>query len=163
MKISIGKYPEHRWYHNFLFLKFGYSPKQKQKIRIDPYDVWSMDTTLASIVVPMLYQLKMTKQGAPFVTLEDAPPGLRPSKEELAEYVVMGVPDHLHFERWDWVLDEMIFAFESKTINDEWESEYHYGEVHFLEKDLPDGSTEFVKGPNDTFRVDREAIDVIQT
>ena len=64
MKIKIGDYPKHRFYHNWLYNWLGYSPKQKQKICIHKYDTWSMDHTLAHIVLPMLVQLKRTKHGA---------------------------------------------------------------------------------------------------
>lgn len=43
--------------------------KQKRniKIRIDNYDTWGMDHTLALIALPMLKQLKATKHGSPMV------------------------------------------------------------------------------------------------
>lgn len=53
-------------------------------IKIDKYDTWGMDTTLAMIVVPMLKQLKATKHGVPY---------------DLTE------------EEWNVILDEMIWAF----------------------------------------------------
>ena len=43
--------------------------KRKIKVKIDNYDTWSMDHTLAYIIVPMLKQLHETKHGAPFVDL----------------------------------------------------------------------------------------------
>ena len=73
MKIKIGPFPNHRFYHNWLYNWFGYSPKQKTSIRIDNYDTWSMDHTLAPIILPMLVQLKATKHGAPMVDMEDVP------------------------------------------------------------------------------------------
>jgi hypothetical protein len=48
--------------------------KRKMKIRIDHYDTWSMDSTLATIILPMLKQLKATKHGSGYVELEDVPP-----------------------------------------------------------------------------------------
>lgn len=38
---------------------------RKIKIRIDKYDTWSMNTTLARIIVPMLKQLKAAGGGIP--------------------------------------------------------------------------------------------------
>jgi len=122
MKVNIGKYPNHRFYHNWLYNWFGYSPKQRTSIKIHNYDTWSMDHTLAHIVVPMLIQLRATKHGAPWVDDEDVPEELRstsaPPKEN--EYDT----DDFHFDRWDWVLDEMIWAFEQKQ-DDDWESAYY--------------------------------------
>jgi hypothetical protein len=85
--------------------------KRKVEIRIDPYDTWSMDDTLALIILPMLKQLKATKHGSPFVDDADIPEELqylRAPKTEDEHWAVN--PDH--DKRWDWVMDEMIWAFE---------------------------------------------------
>jgi hypothetical protein len=95
-------------------------------VRIDPWDTWSMDSTLAPIVLPMLRQLQATKHGSPNVDDEDVPEHLRstvaPPKEN--EWDI----DANHHARWDWVLTEMIFAFEMKSRGD-WASEFHSGEI----------------------------------
>ena len=91
-------------------------------VKIDPWDTWSMDHTLSLMIVPMLKQLKATKHGAPNVDDEDVPENLRstsaPSKENNYDYV-----DANHFARWDWVLDEMIWAFE--TYDNDLEAQYY--------------------------------------
>jgi len=118
-----------RWVHNFgewlserkdgsntllhKFLLWVDSKKtQRTFVRIDNWDTWSMDHTLAHIVVPMLKQLKATKHGAPTVDDQDVPEHLKstsaPAKENDWDI------DDNHFKRWDWVLDEMIWAFEQK-------------------------------------------------
>ena len=95
---------------------------QQIKVRIDKSDTWSMDHTLAHIVLPMLVQLKRTKHGAPCTDDKDVPKELRstsaPPKEK--EYDT----DDNHFKRWDWILDEMIWAFHQKC-RDDWESDYY--------------------------------------
>jgi hypothetical protein len=83
--------------------------QQKVSVHIDPWDTWSMDCTLAPIIIPMLIQLKKTKHGAPYVYPEDVPDKLRPTND---------------FDRWDYVLDEMIWAFEQKC-RDHWEQDYY--------------------------------------
>lgn len=97
------------------------------EIRIDPFDTWSADHTLALIIVPMLKQLKTTKQGAPLVDDEDVPEHLRstaaPPKEH--EWDV----DANHFKRWDWVMDEMIWAME-QVIKDDDGQFYDHSEVN---------------------------------
>jgi hypothetical protein len=45
-------------------------------VKIDKWDTWSMDHTLAQIVLPMLKQLQATKHGSPLVEDEDVPEGL---------------------------------------------------------------------------------------
>ena len=134
MKVRIGKYPNHYFWHNWLYKLFGYSPTQKTKIRIDSYDTWSMDHTLAPIILPMLKQLKETKHGAPAVEFKDVPEELMPPDAEAVKklYMENGETDENFFKRWDYVLDEMIWAFEQKC-RDDWESDYY--EHHVLSPD----------------------------
>jgi len=118
MKVKIGKFPEHWPWSNWLYEKFGYSPEQKVKVHIDKWDTWSMDHTLAPIILPMLKQLKETKHGAPFVDLNDVPKELH-GKKLTKKQKENGEVDDKHFERWDWVLDEMIYAFDCKANKDD--------------------------------------------
>jgi hypothetical protein len=102
------------------------SKRQRQVyVRIDRYDTWSMDHTLSYIIVPMLKQLQATKHGAPNVDDEDVPeplrstaPGARDRCEEEWDL------DDYFFERWDWVLGEMIWAFEQQ-LDDEADSKFY--------------------------------------
>ena len=93
--------------------------KQKVKIRIDRQDTWSMDHTLAPIILPMLVQLKATKHGAPMVDMKDVPKELRPKKQDVLKYKELGETDDKFFERWEWVLAEMIYAFDCKANKDD--------------------------------------------
>jgi hypothetical protein len=81
-------------------------------VKIDKWDVWAMDTTLAHIILPMLKQLNKVKHGAPDIDDEDVPEKLKstsvPPKESVWD------TDANHFKRWDWVMNEMIWAFEYK-------------------------------------------------
>ena len=84
-------------------------------VRIDKYDTWSMDHTLAYIILPMLKQLQATKHGSPNVDDSDVPepmrstaPGARDRCEEEWD-----LDEHFH-ERWNYVLGEMIWAFEQQ-------------------------------------------------
>lgn len=85
-------------------------------VKIDPYDTWSMDHTLADIILPMLRQLNATKHGAPHVDDDDVPEYLRSHMAQPKENE--WDTDSLHFMRWDWVLAEMIWAFEQKVDDD---------------------------------------------
>jgi hypothetical protein len=100
--------------------------ERKIKVRIDQYDTWSMDHTLAHIILPMLLQLKATKHGSPYVEDVDVPEHLRStSAPELTEDEKRwGSEDALFHDRWSWVLDEMIFAFELE-LDEDWEDKYH--------------------------------------
>jgi hypothetical protein len=94
-------------------------------IKIHSYDTWSADSTLAPIILPMLVMLKEKKHGAPFTEDADVPEHLRstaaPAKEN--EYDV----DAFHFERWDWIMSEMIWAFEQIVKDDEGEEQFRSG------------------------------------
>jgi hypothetical protein len=115
------------------FLQTCYSPinyfldkrVQKVSVKIDRWDTWSMDHTLSYIIVPMLKQLQDTKHGAPMVDNDDVPEDLRMPKDWYEDkYKVDGSTDPYFFDRWDWVLEEMIWAFEQKTL-DSWEEQYY--------------------------------------
>lgn len=106
-------------YNVFNWLWFDRRTGQKQKIHIDRWDTWSMDHTLAPIILPMLVQLKATKHGAPFVDNEDVPKELRATKKQIEAYGKKGEVDPKHFDRWDWVMDEMIYAFDCKANKDD--------------------------------------------
>jgi hypothetical protein len=95
-----------------------------QYVRIDPWDTWSMDSTLAPIILPMLRQLQATKHGSPNVDDEDVPEHLRSTVAAPREndWDI----DSNHHDRWDWVLNEMIFAF-GKKCQDDWTQEFHTG------------------------------------
>jgi len=133
----------------YRFLSWIHSKQERTiKVQIDSWDTWSMDHTLAYIILPMLKQLKETKHGAPFVDPKDCPPELKPKKLTKKEKE-NGHTDSTHFERWDWVLDEMIFAFENK-VNDDWEEQFETGTSDLQWKKLEDGCSQMVEGPNHT-------------
>jgi len=139
-------------------------------VKIDRYDTWSMDSTLSPIILPMLKQLKEKKHGAPFVDDEDVPEELKstaaPAKENDWD------TDANHFLRWDWAMDEMIFAFECK-VDDSWQDAFREGEHDILwvpvDKDgneVPKGEHKYYhmdKGPNDTYKCDYEGMRVVET
>ena len=106
MKVEIGEYPNN-------------GEDQKVEVHIDKWDTWSMDYTLSYIILPMLKQLKATKHGSADVDNEDVPINLRAPEEDVLKYKKLGETDPDFFKRWDWVLDEMIYAFDCKANKDE--------------------------------------------
>lgn len=121
-------------------------------VKIDKWDTWSMDYTLSHIIVPMLKQLKETKHGAPFVDDEDVPEELKstsaPPKED--EYDV----DGNHFKRWDWILGEMIWAFEQNIDTNSEEKFFDHAEWDEKEKDINKNLHKI--------KIDREGLDAHQ-
>jgi len=85
-------------------------------VRLDEWDTWSFDHTLADIILPGLRQLQATKHGAPHTDDEDVPEYLRSYMAQPKENE--WDTDSNHFMRWDWILDEMIWAFEQKVKDD---------------------------------------------
>jgi hypothetical protein len=79
-------------------VKIGpYRKNRVTRVEIEPHDTWSMDHTLAMIIHPMLVQLKETTHG---------------------------YPNQLTEERWNEILDEMIWAFDQKN-KDNWEEQFY--------------------------------------
>jgi hypothetical protein len=104
MNVLIGPYTENE------------TPRQIE-IRIDPFDTYSADHTLALIIAPLLKALKHDKYGAPLVCDEDVPDHLRSTAAPEPEHE-WDIDDN-HFKRWDWVLDEMIWAMEQIALDDD--------------------------------------------
>ena len=151
-----------------MYVKLG-NPARKnraEKIIIDDYDVWSLDHTLALIIVPALKKLKEKKHGAPFVKNEDVPEHLRATKEELKTNDTGGDTDKHYFARWDWVIDEMIWAFQQKL--EDWEEQFYSGEIDMnwkkLKEDTNKGEdmSEMMNGPNHTFQIDTKGMEKYQ-
>ena len=140
---------------------FDNTKTRKVQIRIDPYDTWSMDHTLALIVLPMLKQLRDTKHGSPSTDLEDVPECFHPNPN--APVVTEGKPldndeESTIHSRWNWILNEIIHAFECE-VDDNWEDQFHSGEHDTSWELQENGCYKLVNGPNDTWEVDREAME----
>ena len=88
--------------------------ERKVRVKIHDYDVWSMDDTLSHIILPMLKLLKEKKHGYPMVDDDDVPEELRSTAatQLTKEQLDSGWPDDNGLPRWNWVMDEMIWAFE---------------------------------------------------
>ena len=108
-------------------------PKRKIVIRIDKYDTWSADHTLAMIIAPVLKAVKENKNGLPGDFLSAEYNTLVSSKEYWEE--TTGGPLHQQADKmfdegaakWDATLDHMIWSFE-EYIKDDWDEQYWTGE-----------------------------------
>lgn len=138
-------------------------------VKIDYWDSWSMDHTLSLIVLPMLRQLQATKHGSPFVDDEDVPEELKSTSAppKVNEWDT----DDNHHKRWEYVLNEMIFAFEHK-LDDSWQDKFYSGESDWQWKKLDEtiynpmtkkveDLSEMVEGPNHTFKCDYEGMKAV--
>ncbi|MAI05155.1 MAG: hypothetical protein CMA07_05545 [Euryarchaeota archaeon] len=143
MKVKLGNYKD--------------DGERKISVKIDDWDTWSMDHTLALIAHPLLVQLRDTTNGSPFIEFEDRPEhliGTVPVRER-------GEIDEFHHDAWQWVLTEMIHAFESK-IQDDWQEQFYSGKADWEMEDMGADFSKMVKGPNHTLEVDIEGMKVYQ-
>jgi len=85
MKVEMGEYPDEGGVRDIV-------------VELSPEDTWSMDATLAEIIVPMLEQLRDTTHGYP--------------------------SDFGTFEGWIEALNEMIWCFNHIRDRD-WEDEFY--------------------------------------
>ena len=103
-----------------------YRKNRAVNIEIEPHDTWNMDETLAHIIHPMLIQLKQTKHGSPIVDDGDLPLDMGMSDEAKVKFSETGETDAQFHARWDWVLNEMIWAFEQKILDADGSMEDEY-------------------------------------
>jgi hypothetical protein len=119
-------------------------------VKIDNWDIWSLDHTLAYVILPSLKLLREKKHGSPMVDEEDVPVHLQSASFKKAKKrkpkhegnpdihaVDMDNDDTLH-DRWDWVLGEIIWAFEQKMDDDADSKFFDHSECGPIENFLDD-------------------------
>lgn len=138
-------------------------------VKIDRWDTWSMDHTLGHIILPMLKQLQATKHGSPLVDIEDVPEELRAistsdydDQKTFEFYHEDKIEDEMVHKRWDWVMNEMIFAFEH-LMDDSWEDAYRSGviDIKWVEDEKEYNGQKLhrmERGPNDTYKCDYDGM-----
>lgn len=143
MKVYIGRYPNNP------------TKERTVRVRIDPWDTWSMDSTLVPIILPMLKQLRESKHGSP----SSMPAFAYDSNRTQLSFDFYPEDDNLVWDtghtQWDAVMDKMIWSFEQLDID--WESQFHSGVHDILWEPVPGTDlTEMKRGPNDTHKFDME-------
>lgn len=119
------------------------------RVRIDAHDAYSADATLACIILPLLQEVQRSKHGAPFVDDDDVPEELRSTSAPPLKQP--WDTDDNHFARWDWVLDEMIWAFSEHLPSGE-------GTMKFFNTSNVDNSTSFQQQLSQ-IEVDRDGLE----
>lgn len=171
MKVNIRKYPQIYsqftiarlfgikkidgfWCSRFLeitknIMNFFRRKDRKISIKIDDFDTWSLDHTLALIILPALIKFKEKSSGHPYgyTDISDFPGETDDSK------------------RWLCILDEMIFAFEHMVMDD-WQCKYTTGNIDWISVPEIDANNKIViktiEGPNHTFKIDDVEIKKIE-
>lgn len=115
-----------------MFVKIGPYPdgdeERKVEIQIDHWDSWNASHTLSLIALPLIKQLKETKHGSAMVDDEDVPEDIRSTSAAPKENE-WDTDEFVH-ARWDWVLDEILFALEQYTDDDAFSKFYDHSDVN---------------------------------
>lgn len=112
--------------------------RRKIDVKIDKFDTWNLDNTLAYIIYPALLQLKETKHGIPsyFSTIGgegyDEQESFDFYKEDHNELFEQRIKE------WEEILDKMIWSFQQLIIDD-YSTKYHHGDpkFDFVESEQP--------------------------
>lgn len=132
--------------------------KRTVKVKIHKYDTWNVDVTLSIIILPLLKQLQESKHGSPQTDDEDVPEELRSTNAPPKVYDY-DIDDNFH-KRWDWIMNEMIWAFEQLQPDNDWESQYHKGNIDVKFEKCPDKEySKMVYGENHTSTWDKEGLE----
>lgn len=140
MKVILGKYN-----------KTG--SERKVKVDIDNFDTWSLDHSLAHIILPALLQLRASKMGVP-ASFADAGGADYESQDSFDFYK----EDHnwafdQKVKEWELVIDKMIWSFQQIVLED-YEQLYHHGEADFSWEKTDQPFTNTMTGKSeDTFRM----------
>lgn len=97
-------------------------------VKVDYWDIWSLDDSLAQVILPCLIKLKESKCGHGLVDDADVPEELGIRSTQCKE---KWNPDHgwdpNSESRYTWVLDEMIFAMHH-IVNSDWEEIFYWSQ-----------------------------------
>jgi hypothetical protein len=97
MKVSIGKYTNNEeWVYG-----------RRIDVVIEKHDIWNLDNTLAHIIVPAMEYLRDDRTGHGTIADEDVPDNLKTKDVESPSDEFYSLEE----KKWDWVLNEIIWAF----------------------------------------------------
>lgn len=100
-------------------------PDRSVKVKVHPYDIWGVYDTLALVIAPVLREFSKELNGAPIVENEDVPAHLHmPEGWWEEKWGMNGETDPHFFERWEYVVGEMVWTFE--TLARDWEHDFYH-------------------------------------
>ena len=135
---NILKYTKLGWFCDKLHTIRSFINRDIKYIHIDPWDAWSLEHTLSPIILPILQELKRVKHGAPFIADEDVPKRLRVGTKRTGNpdvHKLFEDNDNTFFERYDYILDEMIWTFTQLSMDDHEAPFYDHTESRKLKVD----------------------------
>lgn len=115
MKVNLGNYRK--------------DSSRRIVVEIDRFDTYSLDNTLAILILPALLQLKNTKMGVP-AEFSDA--GGDWEAQDSFDFYKESHNEafDLRIKEWDLVLDKMIWSFQQIALED-YETRYHHGKAEY--------------------------------
>lgn len=124
----------------------GYPVKTRQRnisVKIDRYDTWNLDHTLALIILPALLQYKECCHGIPNDFADNS------GNDDVNGQMSFDFYQETHreafdqsVERWNETLDKMIWSFYQIIVDDD--SRYHHGEAVYTHKKVTGDLSEVV-------------------
>lgn len=98
-------------------------------IEIEKFDTYSLDHTLAYIILPCLLQLKATKMGVP---AEFSDQGGDWNNQDSFDFYKDSHNEafELRCKEWELILDKMIWSFQ-QIVLDDYEKNYHHGQPKY--------------------------------
>jgi hypothetical protein len=89
--------------------------RRKIKVHIDRYDTFSLDHTLALVILPCLVQLKKSQQGIPVIKDTEVDPN-----QESFDFGedLESMQYEKNTQTWNEIIDKIIWSFQQLTIND---------------------------------------------
>ncbi len=117
MKVNIRKYNKG-------------AKERKINVDIEKFDTWSLDHTLALIILPALMQLKATKHGVPSEFADVG--GTNESMQDSFDFYKESSNDAFNekVKQWDEVFDKMIWSFQ-QLVMDDYDALYHHGKANY--------------------------------
>jgi hypothetical protein len=123
---------------------FKKNKNRKVKVKIHDYDIWNADDTLIYIMLPLLKKLKKSKLGFPIVDDCDVPENLWDDTDK----------DEVLYERWQYVINQIIYSLNELHPKTDWTSRYHTG-IH----DWKFADNKMIPGPKHTAKFDSVGYD----
>tara|TARA_Y100001973_G_scaffold100519_1_gene161797 strand:- start:290 stop:757 length:468 start_codon:yes stop_codon:yes gene_type:complete len=122
------------------------------KVDFTEDDLWDADAALAKIIIPVLQELKKQEYFSLNVDLEDIPENLQWDLDEEDEPMVS------FQEKSEYIIDEMIFAFDYVIDPDKYNDQHVTGVSDIRLEEQDDGLFLMTEGPNHTEVMDLDAI-----
>ena len=116
---------------------------KKCEVILDKEDTWNMDFTVATIVAPLIKQLRKTKHNYAAIDKEDVPQELHQTYGTQGEHT-----EKYSVQAYEWVLNEIEWAMNEISNENKNEPPYHTkkGDTSFgeIEKGMKTGRVTFV-------------------